>query len=273
MIWATSSWEKVGELTGHAAAITAMAVSSSGDFLASRAEDDTVRLWRISQKVEVSQLVEPLPPHRLVTGIAFHPTENKLATLGEKGKTIRLWELDFDEITSIASALATRRAAPGDEAVREVSIRSKKERGEYDVFMCYNTEDEGAVKTIAYRLIDRYLLPWLDAWDVSPGCPVIRSLEEQIDRINSAAVFVGESGMGPWQRSEYEALLLKSKGRGCRVIPVILPDCHEVPELPAFLAGLKWVDFRRSEPDPLLELIWGITGEQLNDPRLNRGSL
>lgn len=268
-IWDTNSWEKVTELTGHEAAITAMTVSSSGDYLASRAEDDTVRLWRISQKNEVSQLVEPLPSHRLVTGIAFHPTENKLATLGEKGKTIRLWELDYEEITNVARGLAARRSVTEDEGEQEVSIRSKRERGEYDVFLCYNTEDKVEVKKIAYRLIDRYLLPWLDEWDVPPGHSIVHSLEEQIDKINSAAIFVGESGIGPWQRLEYDALLKRSQKRGCRIIPVILPDCKKEPELPLFLENAKWVDFRRSEPDPLLELIWGITGEQLKDPRLN----
>ncbi len=41
---------------------------------------------------------------------------------------------------------------------------------------------------------------------------------------------------------------------------MILADCANEPELPAFLEGMTWVDFRKSEPDPMERLIWGITG-------------
>ena len=34
------------------------------------------------------------------------------------------------------------------------------------------------------------------------------------------------------------------------------------PELPIFLGGMTWVDFRHSQPEPLARLIWGITGEK-----------
>ena len=34
----------------------------------------------------------------------------------------------------------------------------------------------------------------------------------------------------------------------------------ESPKLPLFFKGLTWVDFRNKEPDPLKQLIWGITG-------------
>jgi hypothetical protein len=46
------------------------------------------------------------------------------------------------------------------------------------------------------------------------------------------------------------------------VIPVILPGVVDTPELPKFLGGLLWVDFREPAPDPLGQLIWGITGER-----------
>jgi len=48
----------------------------------------------------------------------------------------------------------------------------------------------------------------------------------------------------------------------CPVIPVILPSCTATPELPSFLEGMTWVDFRKLEPDPIKQLVWGITGEK-----------
>jgi len=50
--------------------------------------------------------------------------------------------------------------------------------------------------------------------------------------------------------------------RGCPVIPVILPDCDKPPELPVLLEGMTWVNFSKQMPDPMEQLIWGITGER-----------
>jgi hypothetical protein len=66
--------------------------------------------------------------------------------------------------------------------------------------------------------------------------------------------------MGPWQELEQEAFIRQFVSRRCPVIPVLLPSCPSPPALPVFLAGMGWVDFRRTDPDPLDLLIWGITG-------------
>ena len=50
--------------------------------------------------------------------------------------------------------------------------------------------------------------------------------------------------------------------QGAAVIPVLLPDAPQAPELPVFLRAMTWVDFRTQEPDPMLRLHWGITGER-----------
>ncbi len=46
------------------------------------------------------------------------------------------------------------------------------------------------------------------------------------------------------------------------MIPVILPDTPQDLELPLFLEGMKWVDFRKPDPNPLEQLLWGITGDK-----------
>jgi hypothetical protein len=86
--------------------------------------------------------------------------------------------------------------------------------------------------------------------------------EYQIRTIKAAAVFVGTNGIGPWQDLEQEAFLREFVGRRCPVIPVILPDCRQAPQLPVLLGGLHWVDFRKAEPAPLEQLIFGITGRR-----------
>lgn len=139
----------------------------------------------------------------------------------------------------------------------------EQDNGVFDVFLCHNSEDKPQVKRIGKQLKQRGLRPWLDEWELRPGFPWQQILEEQIENIRSAAVFVGRSGIGPWQRRESEAFLNEFVERGCPVIPVILPGASKKPRLPVFLKSLTWVDFRHDEPDPLDRLIWGITGRKI----------
>jgi len=144
------------------------------------------------------------------------------------------------------------------------TLHTKLEKGEYDVFLCHNSEDKNEVKVIAKLLMSRGILPWLDEWDLQPGLPWQVALEKQIANIRSAAVFVGGSGFGPWQNMELSAFLRQFVGRNCPVIPVLLSTCEKSPNLPVFLGGLNAVDFRKEVTDPLDRLIWGITGERPN---------
>jgi len=144
----------------------------------------------------------------------------------------------------------------------EMTLRGKIETGDFDVFLCHNSEDKAAVKRIGEMLKERGILPWLDEWELRPGFPWQRALEKQIENIKSVAVFVGESGLGPWQDVEKDAFVREFVRRECPVIPVILVGCKKKPKVPVLLEGFTWVDFRKDEPDPMGQLVWGITGEK-----------
>ena len=132
--------------------------------------------------------------------------------------------------------------------------------------LCHNSEDKDAVIEIASRLKSEYKIePWLDVWELRPGLPWQPELEKQINLIKSAAVFVGKSGIGPWQRQEIDAFLRQFVRKGCPVIPLLLDSAPQKPELPIFLQGMTWVDFRQSSRvyvDSMTQLIWGITGKK-----------
>jgi formylglycine-generating enzyme required for sulfatase activity len=133
---------------------------------------------------------------------------------------------------------------------------------QFDVFLCHNSEDKPQVREIAEQLQQHGLKPWLDIWELPPGRSWQRLLEKQIEQISSAAVFVGENGFGPWQQQELYAFLSEFVSRDCPVIPVLLPNAPTKPELPVFLRQFTWVDFRASDPDPMYQLRWGITGKK-----------
>jgi WD40 repeat protein len=141
-------------------------------------------------------------------------------------------------------------------------LQGKIATSDFDVFLSYNRADRDEVKKIAESLRERGILPWLDEEQLRPGLPWQRALGKQIKKIRSAAVFVGPKGIGPWQKREQEAFLEEFVNRECPVIPAILPGCTRTPRLPILLKAMSWVDFRKDDPAPLEQLIWGITGER-----------
>ncbi len=147
-----------------------------------------------------------------------------------------------------------------DYSVAVSTINGKIATQDYDVFLCHNSADKQFVKAIGVKLRNKGLLPWLDEWELRPGVSWQNVLEEQLQRVKAAAVFVGSNGIGPWQDMEQAAFIREFVRRQCPVIPIILPTCENSPELPYFLSGMTWVDFRQNQPDPLQRLIWGITG-------------
>ncbi|WP_204139112.1 toll/interleukin-1 receptor domain-containing protein [Halomicronema sp. CCY15110] len=139
---------------------------------------------------------------------------------------------------------------------------------QFDVFLCHNSEDKAVVEQMALKLQKNGIKPWLDIWNLRPGVLWQDELQTQITNIAAAAVFIGQKGLGSWQSEEVSAFLEECRIRQCPVIPVILNNAPERLELPIFLRNRHWVDFRRPVPDPLQQLVWGITGikEKANFP-------
>jgi WD40 repeat protein len=146
--------------------------------------------------------------------------------------------------------------------VDQLTLQGKIVTSDFDVFLCHHPIDKPIIKQIGEQLKERGILPWLDEWELRPGLPWQRLLEQQIEHIKAAAVFVGKDGVGPWQYQELDAFLREFVRRGCPVIPVLLPGASYEPALPLFLRGITWVDFRLRDPDPLQQLLWGITGKR-----------
>lgn len=134
----------------------------------------------------------------------------------------------------------------------------------FDVFLCHNSEDKEEIYELNDSLKDANVTTWLDEEQLQPGKPWQTELEAQIESIRSVAVCVGSAGFGPWQNVELMAFIQEFVRRGCPVIPVVLPTCPDVPQLPLFLRQFMWVDLRKKRPDPMKQLLWGITGRKQN---------
>jgi len=128
-----------------------------------------------------------------------------------------------------------------------------KERSEpklpdiYDIFLSYHRSDLTTVKIIAKVLIQRGLKPFLDKWNLTPGQPWLKEIEETLETSKAFGIFVGAKGIGPVQVAEMRAALQrKFRQKGYPVVPVLLPGSNPKNHrhLPAFLAQQTWVDLR-----------------------------
>lgn len=147
----------------------------------------------------------------------------------------------------------------------------------YDIFLSHNSKDKDIVEQLARRLRDKYdLKVWLDKWNLIPGEPWQEEIEKAPFDCKTAAVFIGPSGIGPWENEEMRVTLdARVNKKVLRVIPVLLPGApdKETLKLPAFLARLTWVDFRAGLDDEtaFYTLVCGIRGNPPGDPGYKAG--
>ena len=140
-------------------------------------------------------------------------------------------------------------------------LKGKIETNDYDVFLCHNSRDKTEVKAIGEALRTRGVHVWLDEWEIRPGTSWQDELEKAIKNIRCAAIFVGARS-GPWQDIELKLFIDRFAKKRSPLVPVILTSRKGNPRLPGFLPLLHAVDMRKAEPDPIDQLVWGITGER-----------
>jgi len=141
----------------------------------------------------------------------------------------------------------------------------------FHVFLSHNSADKPAVEELARRLKAENIEPWLDKLHLTGGS-WMPAIEKALADSASCAVFIGSSGISPWQEEEMWVAINRcvTTGRSAdskdrfRVIPVLLPGAAraERSRLPAFLVNNNWVEFRATldEPEPFRRLLCYIRG-------------
>jgi small GTP-binding protein len=103
-IWDAPKGKVLSILEGHTGAVVALSISANGQYIASKSGDGTVRLWETSSWAEIARVLEAGPDEG-GSGIAFHPADPVLATLGDSGTSIRIWKLDLKVLRTAPSSM------------------------------------------------------------------------------------------------------------------------------------------------------------------------
>lgn len=145
-------------------------------------------------------------------------------------------------------------------------LRGKMETQDFDVFLAHSSRDKNVVETIAAKLRDAGINPWLDKEQIPPGRWFQDVIQQVIPKVKSAAIFIGPHGIGPWEAVELRSFISQCVDRKLPVIPVLLPGVSSFPPDLVFLRELHGIRFESMEDhEALKNFRWGITGQKPSD--------
>jgi len=132
---------------------------------------------------------------------------------------------------------------------------------EYDVFLSHNSLDKEVARTIVYYLREQGLKIWFDENQIYVGESLPQAIENAIWDSKSAAICIGNYGLGKWQKEELEILKERQIKQNQIIFPILLLGVPDFPDQREFLwlRRLKYVALTSDNHEQALdELIQGI---------------
>lgn len=134
-LWDVTTGFQIRTIEGHTGLIKSISFSVDGKFLASKSTDQTVRVWRTDTWETVAKIVEPTI-EIYAPGLAFHPSGEFLATLGDLDTIIRVWQIDSDVLLSHSTAnsvpyTTAKLVLVGDSGVGKTGLGWRLAHGEF----------------------------------------------------------------------------------------------------------------------------------------------
>lgn len=136
-------------------------------------------------------------------------------------------------------------------------------KASFDVFLSHSSKDEQWVNALKKGLEKYGLTVWTSTDEIRPGNLFAEDLEAALEASRAVAIVVSPDAIASgWVKEEYYRALSLTKKRedAVQLVPILLENA----ELPGFLEGRNWVDFRSGSDfsQKLWKLVWGITGRK-----------
>jgi hypothetical protein len=130
------------------------------------------------------------------------------------------------------------------------------------IFISYSHQDKDFVDRLAANLVRHKARVWVDRWELNVGDSIIDRIQEAIQESSALIIVISTSSMeSEWCKKELSSGFLRElEERRVVVLPLLLEDC----EMPIFLRGKMYADFRSSFDEGLkktLEAIAKVTSD------------
>jgi hypothetical protein len=110
------------------------------------------------------------------------------------------------------------------------------------IFLSHNHADKPFAARLAGDLRVRGVTPWIDNAEIRPGESLLWKINQAISEIDFVgAILSPDSVSSGWVQTELEMAMTRQVRGEIRVVPLVYRDC----ELPLFLQGKLWIDFRK----------------------------
>jgi hypothetical protein len=111
------------------------------------------------------------------------------------------------------------------------------------VFLSHSHKDRRFTQSLAKSLQQRGIGVWLDEAEIRIGESLIEKLRSAIDKVDFVVAIISTASVeSPWVRKELDiAMNQEIEGKKVKVLPVLKEDC----DLPGFLKGKLYADFRK----------------------------
>jgi hypothetical protein len=113
------------------------------------------------------------------------------------------------------------------------------------VFLSHNWADKTFARKLAWDLKTKGCRVWIDEGEMKPGDSLLYKITDGIENIDYIAVVLSPDAVGSrWVEVELEmAMTRQIEERSVRIVPLLYRDC----DVPLFLRGKVYLDFRRDE--------------------------
>ncbi len=130
------------------------------------------------------------------------------------------------------------------------------------IFISYSHKDKKFVNKLAANLVKHKAHVWIDTWELNVGDSIIDKVQSAIQESSALIIVISKASMeSEWCKKELSAGFIKElEEKRVVVLPLLLEDC----EMPIFLRGKMYADFRSNFDDgfsKILEAIANVTSD------------
>jgi len=124
------------------------------------------------------------------------------------------------------------------------------------VFISYSHQDKDFVDKLAANLVMHKARVWIDRWELNVGDSIIDKIQEAIQESDALIIVISSSSMkSEWCKKELSAGFLRElEEKRVIVLPLLLEEC----EMPIFLKGKQYADFRDDFDKGLMKILEAI---------------